>query len=362
MVIDQAILLDCDTIPHNALRKRVIPGLDAMRAIAITLVVAYHLGAPVSGSLGVMIYFVLSGFLITSLLLKEIRRSGTVSLRNFYRRRAFRIFPAFYLCWVVTTLVVVFVWHQPVIWKQTMASFFYLANYARAVLPGVQQVTFHMGISWSLAIEEQFYLIWSFTLIWIMYKPHRAGRVVGGTIWTIWLWRALLMLRFGVGWSYAYNAFDTRADALMVGSLLAIVLYGDAIPSYLFALVSKKWLAIIPIVALAAVSYLDLHTPHSLYLQLFNFSLAPVFTAVVLLQWVFWGWAVLEHWAAKWVARLSYSIYLYHPIVLGFMGHIPVRHGQRLLAIPLILAVASASCCLIERPFMRMRGNHETKR
>ena len=101
---------------------------------------------------------------------------------------------------------------------------------------------------------------------------------------------------------------------------------------------------------------LDLHTPTACTS---NFSLILVFSAVVLVQWVFWGWPLLEHWAEKVIARLSYPIYLYHPVVLGFMGHIPVK---LLLAIPLIFAVAAASYYLVERPFMRMRGDHETKR
>ena len=71
-----------------------------------------------------------------------------------------------------------------------------------------------MGTSRSLAIEEQFYLLWPLRLLWIMRKPERAGRTVGRIILAIWLWRALLILRFGVGWSHADNAFDTRADAL----------------------------------------------------------------------------------------------------------------------------------------------------
>jgi peptidoglycan/LPS O-acetylase OafA/YrhL len=346
-----------ESILRKALHEHAIPGLDAMRAVAICLVVLFHQGLPVSGPLGVVVFFVLSGFLITSLLLKEIRNTGTISLRNFYRRRAFRIFPAFYLCWIVTA-VLMLATHRKIIWKEALASFFYLANYARAVLPVSRQANFFMGISWSLAIEEQFYLLWPLSLLWIWRKPRRAAHAVVGIILAIWLWRAVLMVSFGVPWSYIYNAFDTRADALMVGSLLAILLYGERIPAFLFPLISTRWLVLVPIAALALVSRLDLYPPRSLMLQLISFSLAPVLAAVILLQWVFWGaagWRFLEHWSIKLIARLSYAIYLYHPMALGLQRYIPVPHGQRLLVIPIMLAIAAASYYLVERPFMRIR-------
>jgi peptidoglycan/LPS O-acetylase OafA/YrhL len=139
---------------RGALESKVIAGLDVARAVAISLVLAFHWGLRLPGAMGVMIFFVLSGFLITSMLLKEYEKSGTISLRTFYKRRAFRIFPTFYVCWVISTILL---WttaagRRTPAW-QLIASFFYLEDYARALQPTLQN-GLHMWISWSLAIEE----------------------------------------------------------------------------------------------------------------------------------------------------------------------------------------------------------------
>ncbi len=94
----------------NAINSKLIPGLDALRALAILLVLEYHFNNPLHGEIGPMgveVFFVLSGFLITGILLKEYSRSGTIRLSEFYKRRAFRIFPTFYVCWILTTLFMV---------------------------------------------------------------------------------------------------------------------------------------------------------------------------------------------------------------------------------------------------------------
>jgi peptidoglycan/LPS O-acetylase OafA/YrhL len=110
-----------------------------------------------SGNLGVEIFFVLSGFLITTLLLRELAKTGTVSLRGFYRRRARRILPAFYVFWVVA--VAVQVYHNPPLSTGALAStFFYFSNYHLSFIHPVNHRI--IGHTWSLAVEEQFYLLW----------------------------------------------------------------------------------------------------------------------------------------------------------------------------------------------------------
>jgi peptidoglycan/LPS O-acetylase OafA/YrhL len=117
--------------------------------------VLFHFGyLPAScGELGVMMFFVLSGFLITRILLMEYLKSGTISLREFYRRRTLRIFPTFYVCWLIETLLIA-LHREHIRWWEPCASFLYLTDYARAIA-GPQTIR-HMAIAWSLAIEEQF--------------------------------------------------------------------------------------------------------------------------------------------------------------------------------------------------------------
>jgi acyltransferase-like protein len=107
-----------------------IPALDGLRGIAIALVLCYHFSFPpgIPGPMGVTIFFVLSGFLITWLLLNENERSGTVSLRGFYKRRVLRIFPAFYCYWFLS-VVVLWLAHRKILWSEFGSAFLYFSNY-----------------------------------------------------------------------------------------------------------------------------------------------------------------------------------------------------------------------------------------
>src|SRR5206468_178206 len=106
-----------------------IPKLSGLRAISAFLVIAYHYGIPyVSAGLGVLVFFVISGFLITWLLLREADHFGKISLRRFYARRALRIFPAFYVYWLVVTAVVFFAGRW-IIWPHAISALAYVSNY-----------------------------------------------------------------------------------------------------------------------------------------------------------------------------------------------------------------------------------------
>jgi len=113
---------------EERLSRRVIPGLDGLRALAVLLVIGHHLGvAVINGSLGVMMFFVLSGFLITWILLQESERSGTVSLKRFYRRRSLRLFPALIVFTAAALLVPLLRGNEPQ-WVPALASMLYISN------------------------------------------------------------------------------------------------------------------------------------------------------------------------------------------------------------------------------------------
>jgi peptidoglycan/LPS O-acetylase OafA/YrhL len=333
-----------------------MPGVNALRALAIVLVVLYHLGQPFSGSLGVNAFFVMSGFLITSILLREFRETGDISFRNFYRRRAFRIFPTFYLCWIATTIVFLLQHKTIRIWE-AIASFFYAADYGRAFLPLDRQLTFHMSISWSLAIEEQFYLLWPLLLLYLLRKPAQIKRTLGIIILAVWVWRAVLMLGFGVSWLYVYNAFDTRIDSILVGSFLAILVQEDQAPEALVWWLRSQWLALIPVFLLVASSARDLHPSTSDAVQLINFTLQPVVLMILVIQWIYWGhssWGVMRWKPVTYLAKISYALYLYHAIVLMIRPRISFIK-QRPTELILMFLMACASYHLVEKPFMEMR-------
>jgi peptidoglycan/LPS O-acetylase OafA/YrhL len=154
-------------------KARNIPSLDGMRAISILLVIAGHsishvprwlkISAPtyiLFAHTGVSVFFVISGFLITSLLLKELRATGTIGLKRFYLRRAFRIFPAFYLY-----LGVVFVLTVAGVFQVPLRAFFFAATYSSNYYFGPGGAFVGLQHLWSLSVEEQFYLMWPAVLL-----------------------------------------------------------------------------------------------------------------------------------------------------------------------------------------------------
>ncbi len=348
------------------LHAKVISGLDALRALAVALVLADHylimdhlFGThPNLGWLGVMIFFVLSGFLITSILLREHEATGTISLREFYRRRAFRIFPAFYCCWVLTT-VVALTFHE-FYWRGALTSFFYMMDYGRAFHAG-ELPYLHMWISWSLAIEEKFYLLWPLLLILLLRKRSTMLRTMALIILGLWTYRAILYLGLGVRWNYVYCAFDMRADALLAGCLLAVMVGNSKTRLVCCRLLQRQWLSVLPPLALACIV---LFPPGNRALFLLLWSLQPLIIGAMLLQTAYWGarsWAFCRSRIVRVVALLSYSLYLYHPLGSQIAYFLHLRHNGLVSAL-LVPVMAVASYSLVEKPFMRMRDRYSPHR
>ena len=192
-----------------------IPSLDGLRAISITLVVLSHLvkWKHISldvigsyGSLGVQFFFVLSGYLITNLLLREHERTSAISLKDFYIRRAFRIFPA---AFVFLGIVTILYWHQ-MRWYHVAAAALYVTN-MDLTRPWI------FGHLWSLSIEEQFYLLWPFALK--KWYKHQSAILAGVFIFTPLFWVGLYAFKVHNG---LVGSLPADADKLAIGCLLAI--------------------------------------------------------------------------------------------------------------------------------------------
>lgn len=344
----------------KVLNSKVISGLDGLRALAVILVLMDHfhfidhfLGVRLeTGSFGVMIFFVLSGFLITSMLLKEHGKTGGISLANFYRRRAYRIFPTFYCCWILTTAVECLV-HQ-FYWKTAAVSFFYLMDYGRALAPENMQRYLHMWISWSLAVEEKFYLLWPLLLLFLLKRRSRLIPAMVAIILGQWTYRAILHLIFNVGWWYLYDTFDMRLDALLVGCLAAVLVENHRTRLLCCGLLRWQSLSVIPPLVLAAMA---IAPPSNKALFLLFWSFQPPIAAAMLLQMAYWGsksWTVCSSSPVRLTAHLSYALYLYHPLAGQIVYVLHMRHLGYYPA-ALTLAMATASYYLVERPFMRLR-------
>src|SRR5690242_8294288 len=232
---------------QSRLRLPAIPALDGIRAICVFLVIFYHLGFErtlpfVPGPLGVLGFFVLSGFLITWLLLKEHEKSGSISLRGFYRRRALRIFPAFYVFWLLAVGSRLLAHGEGQLpWSQAFSAFFYVSNYFHAILHPSPDFILH---TWSLSAEEQFYLLWPLTFLVFARKRRRLIAFLSLLIAAIWVHRIHLWIVAHAAYYVTY-AFDTRADALLVGCLLALVLK-EGLADRLFGVICRPaWVPLV---------------------------------------------------------------------------------------------------------------------
>lgn len=203
-----------------------IPSLDGMRAVAAILVFVAHAGWShiVPGGFGVTIFFFLSGYLITTLLRREYERTGSINFKNFYLRRAYRIFPPLY---IVLFLIALFalagvVEHQMQPWA-VASQIFYWTNYYIIFYGGEHLVPF-TSVNWSLAIEEHFYFI--FPLIFMLAIRQLSYRNTAFLFFTLCLlvliWRYWLILEGGMSHDYTYYATDTRFDSLLFGCIMGV--------------------------------------------------------------------------------------------------------------------------------------------
>jgi peptidoglycan/LPS O-acetylase OafA/YrhL len=280
------------------------PALDGIRAIAITLVLARHARVPElsGGFLGVDVFFVLSGYLITSILLTEIRGTGTISLGSFYLRRLQRLYPPMLAVLLAYVVVGPYLWpglETPLLHAGVAAI--YMSDYAHILSVGVGKI----GYLWSLAVEEKFYLLWPLGLLFIV-KQKRPIKWMLGLVFVSTAWRFLEWSN-GHSWARLYFSFDTHASGLMIGSALAIILARHQVRS--------NWVVGVAAFAviLAAANTFRWKTNSSILYGTLVAELATV--ALILSAQSARGW--LASAPLVFVGKYSYGLYLWHmPIMV----------------------------------------------
>jgi len=340
----------------DLLDHRHLPGLDGLRAVSVFVVIIYHFGInAVPGDLGVSGFFVLSGFLITWLLLRELRDTGTISLRQFYARRFLRIFPAYYAFLAASYLYDRFrgdVWPHGLGWS----GVFYFVNYFNATHGHPDTSIAH---AWSLSIEEQFYLLWPLALLLLS----RAGRawfapaLVAATLAVV-AWRSWLFLHAHVGVAYVYNAFDNRFANLAVGCLLAVCADRDWFARLAAALSSSVFLPVLTIVLLIWSRVGTSDTYHYSLGYTVDAVLMGTFIIQMLLLSGSPAWHWLEHPVVRYLGVISYPLYLWHAwgLTVGMHVHVAGRIGQFLAGVAASIALASGSYFVVERPFLKLKA------
>lgn len=335
---------------------RHIPALDGLRAFAVAAVIAYHAGGPVPGDLGVAFFFVLSGFLITHLLLEEHRTSGTVSLRQFYVRRTLRIFPA-YQAFVAASWAADTVLGHPWPAALTAAAFGYWVNYFNA---WTHTHTGTVAHAWSLAVEEQFYLLWPLLFVTLVRRGRSAlATAVAALIVGVLVWRSWLYLHAAPhGAVVVYNRFDTRFDSLAIGCLLAVCWP---------RLSTTRWSLLSPAVTLIGVLVVRMALPAGFHFTV-GFTVEAALMALLLWQMVGLAQSKQLVWieapTLRWLGALSYPLYLWHAWGLN-IGHkflwLPTW-AQIGLGVAASIGLASLSYYVVERPFLRLKGRFAAQR
>lgn len=343
--------------------NKILPEIQGLRAIAVGLVVAFHVWPAVlpGGYVGVDVFFVISGYLITGLLLRNIERDGSVLLLDFYARRARRLIPAATTVLIVTLTGTVLLlpqsrWDET--FKQIIAASIYVQNWLLAISAvdywDVESAASPVQHYWSLSIEEQFYLIWPLLLVAVPPLAKRISAtsrsVVAGTLIIVFVCSLVASITI----TYrepeaAYFVTHTRVWELALGGLLAI--YADRLnygPSV------RTALAVSGIILISfAGAFFSTRTAFPGIA-----ALVPALGAVFVIGARRDLSGLLSHPVMQYIGDRSYSIYLWHwPIITFYVAHNPhidIASGLVLVAITLVLSHLSFN--YIEQPFRFSRS------
>jgi peptidoglycan/LPS O-acetylase OafA/YrhL len=346
---------------------RNIQSLDGLRAVSIALVIVGHVfnafsarnsyeGAILgNGDLGVTVFFVISGYLITYLLLKEYGRHGSISLRNFYVRRAFRILPPYYL-YLLVICIFAAIGFLPVTRIQFASAFLFLWDYF-APLGG----TYPLEHLWSLSVEEQFYILWPISLIACLRRSRGSARRLA--LMCIAIAPLIRLLTFLIHTdlsSHINYLFHTRMDSLMSGCFVALS-EGEPWFERIYNRVSRYVYPMLGV--LLIVSPMLTHRFGGAYKYLLGFSIEAFCIAFSML------WLVRNpksplgralNWGpVKFIGVMSYSLYLWQTVMLHPGNH--TVFGRYPFNLAYIFACASFSYFLVERPSLKLR-EHFIKR
>lgn len=302
-----------------------IPSLDGLRAIAVLIVVVSHAGFNdiVPGGLGVTIFFFLSGYLITTLLVDERNRAGGIAVRHFYLRRAYRLLPSLFVTLLVAYgLVGLGLLGGGASWDGLASQVFYFANYHQIFFDAGNEVPAGTGILWSLAVEEHFYIVYPLIMALALRLTNaRRVLIVAGIVLcaAALLWRYWLVTQSGVPEVRTYYGSDTRFDSILFGALLALWMNPVRRPAtdHRAQLRTADWALLAGgfTLLLLTLVYRDAVFRESLRYTMQGIALMPVFYYAVR----FAGTRPFTWLNVSWLARIgvfSYAIYLSHFIIL----------------------------------------------
>ncbi len=352
---------------EGAFKWRYLPELDGLRAIAVLLVFGFHVVGTFyylpNGWLGVDVFFVLSGFLITSLLVAEQHRNDRIDLRNFYIRRALRLVPALLVLLLFTNLFGLFAdeFSSSMIAQDSLAAALYVSNWVYA-FDGLPRM--YLQHTWSLAVEEQYYLLWAVVVVAALARRVSPARLAVGALAigaASAAWRFTLLWPLEQGYERAYFGFDARLDGLLFGSALGAAVHTDS-----FHTLARRWSersstmflagSLLVLAVLARFGFGSDEVDLMAVVTVVNLLTVGIITAVLVMP----GnriTSLLSHpWAVA-IGRRSYGIYLYHILAINLVRHVfdPAAEVVSIGALALTGIMAAASYRLVEVPALRFK-------
>lgn len=296
-----------------------IPSLDGWRAVAISLVFLSHAGFGhiVPGGLGVTVFFFLSGFLITTLMLRELLDSGGLRFKQFYLRRFFRLTPPLVIVlFIVYPLTFVGALGGEATLAGLCAQLFYFANYFYLFFDGGKFVPWGTGIFWSLAVEEHFYFFFPALLVLVLRFGGRKKLLftLCALCLAVLFWRLFLVSSDGFWTDRTYYATDTRIDSILYGCILATAWVSNADKNKM----DLKSMALVVVSIFAILA--SLFVRNEGFRETFRYSIQGV-ALISLFKYSisnpeFILFRPLNWWVVKKVGVYSYSIYLIHYVLL----------------------------------------------
>ncbi len=352
-----------------------VVGLDGVRGVAVLLVFISHFHWILSpdllftkvtpwhfinrtfeaGFMGVDIFFVLSGFLITSLIMKDRSTNQKNLFKRFYKRRALRLLPALYALLIADFFVSR--WENfpgDIQWRTTWHALLFLNNWN--IVNNFGKAQNDLGHLWSLGIEEQFYLIWPLT-IWLLAKLKISSKMMIPLI----LFASLVVMAHrtslwndGTSWIILYIRTDTRLDSLLIGAMFAYVYRHYQVPSKILNSV-----ATLSFIGLIYIKYFLDKSPFRFEMGWTIIALLAGFIILSVAEGAFFVQKVFTWRPLTMIGKVSYGLYLWHmPIFLLFGRHVTSGSRPLRLLIGIILAsvVTSLSWFFIEKPFLNLKN------
>lgn len=348
-----------DIVLSDAINQKYYPSLNGLRAVSILLVVMSHLNLHSSsatyailfnGGLGVNIFFVISGFLITTLCLKEKYSTGDISLKSFYIRRILRIFPVAYL-YVLVVFILNYVFHLQIAWFQFIGAMFYIMNlnYFRAT-----QFSWFFGHYWSLANEEQFYLVFPYVL------KKNSTVFTWVNLFIVFILPLLCLLQYFIpvlnqGVLYGFTHYIIKFQAISIGCLFSIFTFKKKF--------DKQWLrkykVIGNLVGLFLIFYLNydpFYTTKAVFINL----LISAITGYIIISNIIPSRDVIFRFfnfkIMSFIGVLSYSIYIWQQIFTSKEPNLPWFLVTFPYNVPFIIVVPLLSYYLYEKHFLKLKG------